>query len=370
MIKIKKINLGVKIILICLALVIFGCVMVFSASSYASFKRYGNQFFFLNKQIVGALIGAAGMIALSFFDYHKLIKLRWWALGVSLILLVLVFVPHIGISNYGANRWVGFGSFSIQPSEIAKFVFVLFAAYYLSCNYNKIKSFKGALPLLLVGGVFCLLVILEPNMSITMCLGMVMLIMLFVGGGSLKTFLCVSLPALCAVPLLIVSEPYRMKRLVAFLDPWGSPQAEGFQLIQSLYSLGGGGLFGVGLGNSRQKFLFLPFSESDFIFSIIGEELGFFGATCLIVVFLILIVCLVKIALNAKDRFGTYLCIGVASVISIQVLINIAVVTGTIPPTGLPLPFISAGSTSLVMFMMAIGVCANVCRQSSRSASF
>jgi len=281
--------------------------------------------------------------------------------------LILVFIPHIGVENYGAKRWINLAGFSFQPSELAKFSLVLFCASFLSENYNKVKKFKTLLPVLLVGGTFCLLVILEPNMSVTMCLGLTLIAMLFLGGISKKHFLCLALPAILLVPALIIAEPYRIKRLMAFIDPWANPKGEGFQLIQSLYALGNGGLFGVGLCNSRQKYLFLPFSESDFIFSIIGEELGFFGAMLIVLVFVALIICLIKIASRAKDRFGCLLVGGIACLIAIQVAINVAVVTGSIPPTGLPLPFISAGSTSLLVFMSAIGVVLNVDRQSRKN---
>ena len=223
------------------------------------------------------------------------------------------------------------------------------------------------LPVLLVGGLFCVLVILEPNMSITMCLALTLIIMLIVGGISLKHFSCMAVPGLAMVPALIFMEPYRIKRLMAFLDPWASPKGEGFQLIQSLYALGSGGLFGVGLFNSRQKYLFLPFCESDFIFSIIGEELGYFGAISTLLIFFVLVFAIIKVGLNSKDRFGCLLCIGIAVVIAVQVIINVAVVTGSIPPTGLPLPFISAGSTSLLVFMSAIGVVLNIDRQSRKA---
>ena len=277
---------------------------------------------------------------------------------------MLVFVPGIGVANYGARRWVSILGFSFQPSEIAKFALVLFCASYFSSNYKKVKSLKTLIPAVIIGGTLCLLVILEPNMSVTMCLGLTLIVMLIVGGMQKRYLAIIGLAGVVAVPLLIIAEPYRMKRLVAFINPWANPKGEGFQLLQSLYALGNGGLFGVGLFNSRQKYLFLPFSESDFIFSIIGEELGLFGAVFLILVFFVLIFCIVKIALNAKDRFGCLLATGIASVIAIQVAINIAVVTGSIPPTGLPLPFISAGSTSLVVFMSAIGVVLNISKQS------
>ena len=187
-----------------------------------------------------------------------------------------------------------------------------------------------------------------------------MIAMLFVGGIKLKHFMLIAIPALLMLPVLIIIEPYRLQRLTAFLNPWANPQEEGFQLIQSLYSLGSGGLFGVGLFNSRQKYLFLPFSESDFIFSIIGEEFGFVGCVVLCFLYILLIYEGIKIAHNANDRLGGYLAFGITAVLSAQLLINIAVVTGSIPPTGIPLPFISAGGTSLIMFMGAMGILFNV----------
>lgn len=353
-----------SIFLLVCGLAIFGCIMVYSASSYIANYRYSNPYFYLTKQIVGAVLGIIAMFVCTFVNYQKLKKLKWWVVIISAILLALVFIPDIGVENYGAKRWLNLGFFTIQPSEFAKFALVLFSAAYLSDNYEKIGKFKTLLPVLGVGLGFCLLVILEPNMSITMCIGFIMLFMLFVGGTKMKHFVWLGIPAACAVPALIIVEPYRVQRFMAFLNPWASPQAEGFQLIQSLYSLGSGGLFGVGLGNSRQKYMFLPFSESDFIFSIIGEELGLFGAILTLIVFAVLIYLLISVARNAKDRFGALLVLGVASVIAIQVILNVCVVSGLIPPTGLPLPFISAGSTSLIVFMAAVGLCLNVARQS------
>ena len=347
-----------------LALCIIGCVMVYSASSYSAQKNFNSSTYFLVKQIVGVVLGLFSCVFFSFYDYHKLKKFKWVLFILSTVLLLLVFVPKIGISNYGAKRWINLFGLSFQPSEIAKFSLVLFCACHFSKNRQTAKSFKAMLPVLFVGGTFCLLVILEPNMSITMCLGITMLCMLFFGGVRSKYFALIAIPALCLVPILIIIEPYRLQRLTAFLNPWNSPQGEGFQIIQSLYSLGNGGLFGVGLFSSRQKYLYLPFAESDFIFSIICEELGYFGAGVILLIFAILIFCLIKISLNAKDMFASLLASGIACVISTQVILNILVVTSTIPPTGLPLPFISAGSTSLVVFMSAIGVCLNIARQS------
>lgn len=356
------------VILLVLGLVIFGCIMVYSASCYSAEYRYKNQFFFLYKQLFGVALGIFALVFFSFFDYHLLKKFRYWILGVSVILLILVFVPGFGVQSYGANRWVNLLGISIQPSEIAKFALVLFLAYYLSEKHDKIKTFKGLLPPLCVAGVLCVLVIIEPSMSVTMCLGMVTLLMLIIGGMSKKHTILFSSMAVAGVPLLILAEPYRLKRLFAFLNPWASPQGEGFQLIQSLYSLGNGGFFGVGLFNSRQKYLFLPFAESDFIFSIIGEELGFCGCCLLMAAYFSLVWLLFKIGLNAKDRFGCLLTCGIGIVIAVQTLLNIAVVTGSIPPTGLPLPFISSGGTSVAVFMGAIGVALNVEKQSKKIA--
>lgn len=356
--KTKYINL--VIIFLTLFLCLFGMIMIYSASSYSSEVLYGDAFHFVKKQFFGFVLGIAVFFVTYFFDYHKYYKLRFWILGLSILLLVLVFVPGLGISANGARRWIGVGGINLQSSEVAKFGFVVFTACYLSKNFVKTKTFKGILPILLAGGIICLLVMLEPNMSVTMCIGLVMISMLVVGGISFKHFLILAFPALALVVVLIVIEPYRFDRLIAFINPWANPKEEGYQLIQSLYSLGSGGLFGVGLFNSRQKYLFLPFAESDFIFAIIGEELGFVGATLIVLVYVVIIALGIKISLNAKDRLGAYLSSGIIFVIAIQLLINIAVVTGSIPPTGIPMPFVSAGGTSLSVFMGAMGILCNV----------
>ncbi len=362
--KFDKITFFVCILVIFLA--IFGCLMVFSASSYTAKIRYNNEYFFMYKQIFGVVLGVVAMTFFAFFDYHILKKLRYVVLIISIVLLVLVFIPGIGVESYGAKRWISLLGISIQPSEIAKFAVILFLASYLADNHEKIKTFKGLLPPLVVAGIVCVLVIIEPSMSVTMCLAFVTFFMLIIGGIGKKHTLLFSCAAAASVPLLILAEPYRLKRLFAFLNPWASPQGEGFQLIQSLHSLGNGGWFGVGFLNSRQKYMFLPFAESDFIFSIIGEEFGLVGSLLLIFAFGALVFLLIKIGLEAKDRFGCLLCCGIGILIAVQTLLNVAVVTGSIPPTGLPLPFISSGGTSVSVFMAAIGICINVHRSSRR----
>ena len=348
-------------------LVAFGEVMVYSASSYNAAVNYSTPYFYMFKQIVGAVLGFAAMFALSFTDYHVLQKLRYVILGVSVLLLVLVFVPGIGVESYGARRWINLPFFTMQASEIAKFGFIVFAAAYMAKYHKKMTKFTGILPVLGVGGLICLLIILEPNMSITICVVLLMFVMLFVGGARIKHFVILALPVLAMIPLLILAEPYRLKRMLAFIDPWASPLGEGYQLIQSFYGLGSGGLFGLGLFRSRQKYLFLPFSESDFIYSIIGEELGLVGCILTVFAFLLLIARAVRIAQNSTDRFGCYLASGIAAIIAIQVLVNIAVVTGSIPPTGLPLPFVSAGSSSLIVFCSGVGILQSIGRGSHKT---
>ena len=360
----KTKNVSIYILLLVYGLVIFGVIMVYSASMFSASVYFNNKYYFLYKQIIGVILGSIALTVTYFVDYNVYQKYKWWMVVIAFIFLVAVFIPGVGVSNYGAKRWIGLPGFTIQASEVAKFCFIIFCASYLAQNYDKVKTFKGILPIVLVGGSVCLMILLEPNMSITICVGLVMLIMLFVGGIKLKHFLLLCIPALLLVPILIIIEPYRLQRLMAFIDPWANPQGEGYQLIQSLYSLGSGGLFGVGLFNSRQKYLFLPFAESDFIFSIIAEELGLLGSILLILTFFLLLLCGIRVALNSTNRFGCYLATGIISLISVQVLVNIAVVTGSIPPTGLPLPFISAGSSSIIVLMASIGILLNINKQS------
>ena len=200
-------------------------------------------------------------------------------------------------------------------------------------------------------------------MSITMCVALLMMVMLFIGGARIKHLAMLVIPLIALVPLLILIEPYRLKRLLAFIDPWASPKGEGYQLIQSFYSISNGGLFGVGLFNSRQKYLFLPFAESDFIFSVISEEFGWVGCFVILAVYFVLIIAGIKVAVKSKNRFGCYLATGITAIITVQTLLNVSVVSGLIPPTGLPLPFISSGSTSIVVFMSAIGILLNINKQ-------
>lgn len=355
------------VLIICVILIsIFGCVMVYSASKYSATVNYNDQFFYLKKQIIGVVIGLVGLGVCYFINHNIYKKFYWIFYFVGLVFLSLVFIPGLGRTSYGATRWIGIGSFTMQPSEIAKFCLVFFLAGFLS-DGDKLSKFKNILICLSLGGMYCLLIMLEPNMSITMCVAFTLIFMLFIGGMRLKVFGMMVVPAIALVIVLILIEPYRLSRIVAFIDPWKNPLDEGYQLIQSLYAIGSGGVWGVGLFNSRQAELFLPFSESDFIFSIIAEELGFVGCLIVVAIFITIILNIFIIGMRANNKFSAFLCFGIAAIIAIQTLLNIAVVSGSIPPTGLPLPFISAGSTSLLVFMSAVGVVLNVDRQSRKS---
>ena len=301
----SKLQGDVWILILTTILAGFGVVAIYSASRYVAETQYGDKWYFVKKQLIGFFGGIVAMLLCARFDYIKLKgkKFRWIALIVPMILLALVFVPGLGKTNYGATRWIGIGGVTIQPSELAKYGFVIFASAYMSENMGEMRTFKGILPVLLSGAGICLLIIIEPNMSVTMCVGLLMLAMLFLGGMKIKHFMVIFIPAMLAVPLMIIAEPYRLSRLSAFLDPWESPKGEGYQLIQSLYALGNGGWFGTGLFKSRQKYLFLPFAESDFILSVIGEETGFMGILFLFTLCGIIVWRTVKNALESKNFF-------------------------------------------------------------------
>ncbi len=344
----------------------YGTVCVYSASSYNAQIQQGDSFFFFKKQLVGFILGLVAMIALAFIDYKKLRKWGLFALIASLVLLALVFVPGLGKSNYGATRWIGFGSFTVQPSELAKYGLILFTAGYFAKNPARVKGFRGILPVLGAGVGICVLIMAEPNMSVTMCVGALMLGMIFLSGTDLKNLVVLCIPVVLLVPALIAAEPYRLDRLSAFLNPWASPKEEGYQLIQSLYALGNGNFFGVGLFQSRQKYRFLPFSESDFILSVIGEETGFFGVLLLFAVIGFVVVRGFRIASRCENAYGYLLVSGIILVYAVQSALNALVVSGSIPPTGLPLPLISAGNTSLIVTMAGMGLVYNVSRHNGR----
>ena len=348
----------VSILILTTILAAFGVLAIYSASRYVAKTQYGDGLYFVKKQFLGLLLGVIGMLACGRLNPQRLRgkKVRWALYAIPVILLALVFVPGLGVTNYGATRWIGVGGVTLQPSELAKYGFVVFAAAYMSDDIGRMRTLKGALPVLLTGGGVCALIIIEPNMSVTICVAVLTLAMMYLGGMKIRYFVILCIPALLALPAMIIAEPYRLSRLSAFLDPWENPRGEGYQLIQSLYALGNGGWFGTGLFNSRQKYRFLPFAESDFILSIIGEEFGFFGTSLLFIVCGLLIWRGIRVAKKADDLFSFLLASGITLVYGIQTVVNALVVSGSIPPTGLPLPLISAGNTSLIITMSSMGV--------------
>lgn len=340
----------------------WGVVCVYAASSYNAEVQYGDEFYFFKKQLIGFVLGTAAMAGVSFIPYERLKKIGIPALVVSLVLLALVFIPGVGRSNYGATRWIGIGPITIQPSELAKLGFVLFTAGYFAKDPARMRTLRGCLPVLGAGLGICVLIILEPNMSVTMCVGAIMIGMLFLAGASKKALAAVCVPVLLAVPALIIAEPYRLQRLSAFMDPWASPKEEGYQLIQSLYALSNGNLFGVGLFNSRQKYRFLPFAESDFILSVIAEETGFFGVLCMFALIAFIVWRGFRIAARCGNFYGFLLAGGITLAFAVQSALNALVVSGCIPPTGLPLPLVSAGNTSLIVTMAGMGIVYGISR--------
>ncbi len=346
-----------------LILVCIGVVMVYSASSYYAMFMNQDSMAYLKKQLMLAPLGIFAMYFMMCFDYHKIKKYTMVTMiGIIPLLFAVFLFPGVN----GAQRWIYIGrSLSFQPSDLAKYVVVIFLALSLERKGEGIKDFKtGIIPYLGISAFYAAIVLAEKNLSIACVIMIVTFIMLFSAGGRIKHLFGYVAPALVAAAVAFtVLEPYRMKRLMSFTNPWKDPTGDGYQLIQSFYALGSGGLTGLGLGQSRQKTLYMPEPHNDFIFSIIGEELGLIGCLTIIILFVILVWRGIIVAMKAKDVYGSLLAVGITSVIAVQSLINIAVVTGSMPVTGVPLPFISYGGTSLVVNLAAMGILLNISRQ-------
>ena len=342
-----------------------GLLFIYSASCYSAELTYGDPFRYVETQAVALVLGVAAMLALSFLRPEKLQKAAAPLFLLGIALLAAVFIPGLGVESYGAKRWLDLGFFTVQPSEYAKYAMAVFLAAFAA--KRGVHTFPRALFFLASAGVVCLLLLMEPNMSVTLCVGAAAFALLFAAGAKPSHLIVVLVPVVICGVALVVAEPYRVRRLLAFLDPWASPLDEGYQLIQSYYALGSGGLFGVGLFASRQKYLFLPFAESDFILSVIGEETGFFGVLGVLLLFAVAVTRGALIAVRARDRFSCYTAAGITALLGVQVLMNAAVVCGAVPPTGLPLPFVSSGGTSLVCSFAAVGVLLAVSRYSEGS---
>lgn len=344
-------------------LLTIGVVMVYSASSYYAMFTTKDSMFFLKKQLVSAIVGVVAMGSAMCFDYHKIRKYTVAIMiGCIPLLLAVFFFPSVN----GAQRWIQIPHLpSLQPSEITKYVVVLFLAMSLEVKGEGVKKFgTGIVPYLGVSGFYAAIVLAEKNLSIASVIMIVTFIVLFAAGGKIKHLFGIVAPVLvAAAAFFTLSSSYRKERLLNFINPWQDPADKGYQLIQSFYALGAGGVTGLGLGQSRQKTLYMPEPHNDFIFSIIGEELGLIGCLCIIILFVIFIWRGINVAMKARDTYGTLLAIGITSVIAVQSLINIAVVTGSMPVTGVPLPFISYGGSALVINMTAVGILLNISRQ-------
>lgn len=349
-------------------LVVFGVVMVFSASYYYSISQNKTPYSYLIKDIIFALIGTACFILGAMLDYHRWKKWSLIALIFSIVLLCMLLVPSLPfvVSINGKARWIGSGSFTIMPGEIAKAVAILCVASWLSRKPNMILNVKeGILPMFALLGVLGGLI--GINNAITAATVVVIIVgMMFVAGMRIKYLLGLGGIGITGLAGLIILEPYRMKRVTSFLDPFADSKGSGYQVIQSLYALGSGGLFGKGLGNSVQKRLYLPEPQNDFIYAIIGEELGYIGLLLLLTAYLLLIWRCVYISMNAPDLFGTLLGSGISIMLAVQVILNVMVVTSLAPPTGIILPFVSWGGNALIIFMGEMGVLLNISRQIQR----
>lgn len=339
-------------------LLVLGLLMVFSSSYPYAYYYFNDGLYFIKRQLMWALLGSVAMAFTANFDYRNYKKLAVPILVVSFLLLVAVLL--VGVKTKGARRWLGVGAITIQPSEIAKLGLIIYFAASLSQAKAKIKSFSYLFRYLALMGLFMGLLILEPHFSVCIIIGFTLVIMLLVSGAKVQHFVFLSIPVAIAGVAAVLMEPYRLKRLIAFRDPFQDALGTGWQIIQSLYAIGSGGLFGVGFGNSRQKFLYVSEPQNDFIFAILCEELGFIGAAAVLVIFALLLWRGLKIAINAPDTFSSLLVTGIISLVGVQVVLNIAVVTSSIPNTGIPLPFFSAGGSSLLFLMAAMGIVLNV----------
>ncbi|MBE6081907.1 putative lipid II flippase FtsW [Sporanaerobacter sp. PP17-6a] len=363
----KKKSVDFTLLLATMLLVFIGIIMVFSSSWPDAIYKMKDGYFYLKKQLMAGLIGLAGMFFFMNFDYKRLDKMSKLIFLITIISGLLIFSP-LGVEYNGARRWINLGFTTFMPSDLIKFGSIIFFASFLSKRKEDIKSIKkGLIPSLVVIGISCGLIYIQKALSTTVTLALTLVAMLFISGMRISHMIVLGIGGTAALYFSIVSHSYRVARYLSFKDPFAYKSEGGYQVVQSLYALGSGGLFGLGLGKSRQKFFYIPEPYNDFIFSIIGEELGFLGCITIILLFVLVIWRGIKIALNVEDLFGCLLSSGIVALITIQTLIHIAVVTSSIPPTGIPLPFISYGGTSLAIYMSAIGILLNISRNTNLS---
>ena len=353
------------LLIVTLTLLAVGLTMVYSASAIWAEYKFDDSFFFAKRQMLFAAVGIVAMFFLMNIDYWTW---KTWAKVIIIlcfVLLILVLIPGVGNVRNGSRSWIGVGAFSIQPSEFMKLAMIAFLAKFLSERQKLITSFrKGLAPALGIVFLAFGLIMLQPDLGTGTVMVGTSIVMIFIAGARIRHFVILGMIGLLGFAVLVLSAPYRIKRITSFLDPWEDPLGSGFQIIQSLYAIGPGGLFGLGLGQSRQKFFYLPEPQTDFIFAILSEELGFIGGSFVILLFALLLWRGIRVALGAPDLFGSFLAVGIVAMIAIQVMINIGVVIGLMPVTGITLPFLSYGGSSLTLMLIAIGVLLNISRYS------
>lgn len=355
----KKLDISLFIAIIIISL--FGVLMVYSSSSVWAEYKFDDSFKYLKSQGIFLIIGIVMMYFVSKVNFEVYYKHANKIFGIGFILLVLVL--FLGTERNGSKSWFGIGSFGVQPSEFMKLAMVIFTSKYLYNNKRDINNIKkGVIPILLTTLLIFGLIMLQPDFGTGVILVVGVIALLFVGGVDLKFFLKIFLLGIAGIVALIMAAPYRLKRILSFLNPWSDPLGSGFQIIQSLYAIGPGGLFGFGLGGSRQKHFYLPEPQTDFIFSIISEEFGFLGVLIVSSLFLIIIYKSIKIALKCQNLFGKYLVFGIIFMLGFQALLNLSVVIGLIPVTGVTLPFLSYGGSSLLITLVSMGIILNVSR--------
>jgi cell division protein FtsW len=355
----KKLSTDLTLLTVTVALVGLGLVMVWSASSALAQERYGSPYYFLVKQAVWGAVGLVGMVAALRIDYRTLRRpgVVFTLLLVStLLLIVVLFLRPVNETH----RWLRLGGLSFQPAELAKLSIVVFLAYHVERRAERVNEFVTLFPTLLLVGWFGFLVLIQPDLGTAFTLVLTAAVMLYVAGVRLKYFAALALPALAVLYGAVMSVPWRRIRLTTFLDPWSDPQGAGYQVIQSLIAVGTGGITGVGLMEGRQKLFYLPYPYSDFIFAVVGEELGMLGALAVVTAFVVILWRGLRAAWSAPDDFGRFLAAGLTLSIVLQALINVSVTLGLLPTKGIPLPFISAGGSSLVFALVGIGLVANV----------
>lgn len=349
----KKYGLVILVVTISL----FGILMIYSASSVWAEYKFSDPFKYARNQLIFFIIGLVLMHLLKKVDYSFYLKYANKILLICFILLILVLIPGIGKIRNGSRSWFGVGSFGIQPSEFAKIGLIIFVSKYLSNNDYYVKDiFKGIFPILGVIFLFFGLIMLEPDFGQGMVIVISLIMIIFISGTKLSFFAKCGLVGLIGIVGLIIVAPYRMMRIISFVNPWADPLGSGFQIIQSLYAIGPGGLLGLGFGNSIQKHFYLPEPQTDFIFAIISEEFGFLGVLIVTTLFILIFYKSIKISMSCNELFPKYLVFGLAFEIMIQASINLAVVVGLIPVTGVALPFISYGGSSLLVSMASIGI--------------